>query len=136
MRRVTPMIHVPDVRRAVHWYEEIGFEIVSTGEEDGTLVWAEVAFGDGRLMFNTGGQNSAASRREVDLYLHVEDVESIARRVRELAEVVEELHDTFYGMREIIVRDPHGFWLTFGQQSPGNAQTCASNEAGPAFSTG
>jgi hypothetical protein len=31
--------------------------------------------------------------------------------------VVEDLHDTFYGMRELIVRDRDGFWVTFGQPS-------------------
>jgi hypothetical protein len=30
---------------------------------------------------------------------------------------VEDPHDTFYGMREFIVRDNNGFWITFGQPS-------------------
>lgn len=30
-------------------------------------------------------------------------------------EVREEIHDTFYGQRELILRDSNGFWLTFGQ---------------------
>ena len=29
--------------------------------------------------------------------------------------MVEDLHDTFYGMREFIIRDLNGFWITFGQ---------------------
>jgi hypothetical protein len=31
---------------------------------------------------------------------------------------VEDLHDTFYGMREFILRDCNGFWITFGQRIP------------------
>jgi hypothetical protein len=30
-------------------------------------------------------------------------------------EVMERVHDTFYGMREFIIRDLNGFWITFGQ---------------------
>lgn len=30
-------------------------------------------------------------------------------------QIVEEPHDTFYNMREIIIRDFNGFWMTFGQ---------------------
>ena len=30
-------------------------------------------------------------------------------------DVVEDPHDAFYGMREFIIRDLNGFWMTFGQ---------------------
>ena len=32
-------------------------------------------------------------------------------------------NNMFYGMREIIVRDLNGFWITFGQQLPADALT-------------
>jgi hypothetical protein len=28
---------------------------------------------------------------------------------------VEDLYDAFHGMREFIIRDINGFWVTFGQ---------------------
>ena len=31
-------------------------------------------------------------------------------------DVRETPHDTFYGMREIIIRDLNRFWLTFGEE--------------------
>ncbi len=34
-------------------------------------------------------------------------------------QVVAELGDTDYGMREFIIRDPNGFWITFGQNGGG-----------------
>ena len=37
------------------------------------------------------------------------------RRIQDQVEVVEGLHDTFYGMREFIIRDLNRFWMTFGQ---------------------
>jgi hypothetical protein len=32
-----------------------------------------------------------------------------------VVEVVEPLHDTFYGMREFTIRHVNRFWMTFGQ---------------------
>ena len=41
------------------------------------------------------------------------------------AEVVEGLHSTEYGMREFIVKDLNGFWITFGQPLQSRQVTCA-----------
>jgi hypothetical protein len=62
-------------------------------------------------MFNEGGRPSAAPRREVDLYVHVDDIAEFAHRRTWTRS--SRPHDTFYGMRELIVRDLNGFWLTF-----------------------
>ena len=114
-RRVTPMIHVPDVKATMAWYEAIGFSVVETNEDEGVVDWALLSFGDGRVMFNAGGQTSAAERREVDLYLNTEDVRGLYQRLLHRVEIRKGLHDTFYGMREFIVRDLNGFWVTFGE---------------------
>jgi len=51
----------------------------------------------------------------VDLYVYVEDLEAAYARVAAVAELIESVHDTEYGMREFIVRDLNRFWLPFGQ---------------------
>jgi hypothetical protein len=45
----------------------------------------------------------------------VEGVDALFARLPQGVEVFEGPHDTFYGMREFIVRDSSGFWLTFGE---------------------
>jgi len=113
---VTPMIHVPDVRATVDWYASIGFSVITTFDDDGDgLSFAIVSFGDSEVMFNCGGQPSARDRREVDLYIRSDDVAAVRRRLEGHVEIVEDLHDTFYGMREFIIRDCNRFWITFGQ---------------------
>lgn len=57
-------------------------------------------------------------RREVDLYLDVDNVDELYERLKDGVEVVKGLHDTFYGMREFIIRDLNRFWITFGQHTP------------------
>lgn len=120
-RNATPMIHVPDVRATADWYAGIGFTIEETYVDGGDgLSFAILRYGAGRVMFNSGGSPSAARRREVDLYVDVDDVEAIHERLKDRVEIVEGLHDTFYGMRELIIRDPNRFWITFGQPISGS----------------
>jgi len=117
--RVVPMIHVPDVRATVEWYQSIGFSIVNTyGNDAGGLSFAIVSFGNTWVMFNQGGQPSTHFRREVDLYIYTNKVDDIFKRLKDRVEVIEKPHDTFYGMHELIIRDLNRFWLTFGEQSP------------------
>lgn len=116
-QRVTAMIHVPDVRAAVNWYEAIGFRVLDTGEVEAEMVWALLSFGEGRIMFDEGGQPGAQARREVDLYIHTANVDDLFQRLKDRVAIQEEPHDTFYGMREFIVRDLNGFWITFGEPS-------------------
>lgn len=115
VQKVVPMIHVPDVRATVEWFKTIGFEVTGTHEEDGALSWAALSFGATGIMLNEGGLPSSAHRREVDLYVYTDDVDGLYQRVKDVVEVVEGLHDTFYGMREFIIRDLNRFWIPFGQ---------------------
>ena len=117
-QKVVPMIHVPDVRATVDWYESIGFTVINTYGNDGEgLSFAILSFGISEVMFNQGGQPSARDRREVDLYVYSDNVDDFYQRIKDRVEVVEGLHDTFYGMREFIIRDLNRFWITFGQPS-------------------
>lgn len=112
------MIHVPDVRATVDWYESIGFQVVATyGNESDGLSFAIVSFGEGEVMFNEGGETSAKHRREVDLYVYTDDVDEVYERLKDRVEVFKGPHNTFYGAREVIIRDLNRFWITFGQDS-------------------
>ena len=65
-QKVVPMIHVPDVRETVEWYESIGFDVVARygNETDDGLSFAIVSFGDGQVMFSQDGETSDKWRRE------------------------------------------------------------------------
>jgi hypothetical protein len=123
-KKVVPMFHVPDVRRTVDWYRDIGFDVTVTYDDNrGGLSFAMVSFGAGEVMFSWGGLLSSHHRREVDLYAYTEDVDDLYDRIKDHVEIVEGPHNMFYGMREIIVRDVNGFWITFGQQIPAEVLT-------------
>lgn len=112
----TPMIHVPDVRATAKWYESIGFTILEMYDDGGDgSSFAILSAGMTRIMFNQGGRASAERRREVDMYVDVDDVDQLYASLEGRVEIVEAPHDTHYGMRELIIRDLNRFWITFGQ---------------------
>ncbi len=116
--RVVPMIHVPDVRATVDWYSGIGFTVKATyGDEADGLSFAILSLGNSEVMFNQGGRASASHRREVDLYVYTDNVDDLYQRLKDRVDVEAAPHDTFYGMRELIIRDLNRFWITFGQTS-------------------
>src|SRR5262245_53560518 len=120
IRKCVPMIHVPDVRATVEWYQGIGFEVTQTaGDEGDGLSFAMLSFGASQVMFTSGGAPSSARRRDVDLYVYTDDVDGLHERLKNGADVVKAPHDTFYGMRELIIRDVNRFWVTFGERSAG-----------------
>jgi len=112
---VVPMIHVPDVSAAVDWYRSIGFKVIRQNEEDDETNWAKLSFGSSEIMLNAGGKPGTGHRRDVDLYITVDNVDDLYPRLKDRVQVVEEIYDAFYGMREFIIRDINGFWVTFGQ---------------------
>ncbi|HMO81602.1 MAG TPA: VOC family protein [Pyrinomonadaceae bacterium] len=118
VKKVGPMIHVPDVQKTVDWYKDIGFTVTDSFDDEGELNWAMLSLGTSELMFNAGGRSSSSDRREVDLYVYVENIDDLYIQLKERAEVVGEIDNTFYGMREFIIRDPNRFWVTFGQEAP------------------
>jgi len=115
MATITPMLQVPDIRATIAWYVSVGFTLLESAEEEGELTWALLGYGEGRVMFNCGGHASDAPRRDADLYLGVENVDALFEALPRGVSVFEGPHDTFYGMREFILRDNNGFWLTFGE---------------------
>ncbi|TFI57973.1 hypothetical protein E2493_12315 [Sphingomonas parva] len=116
--KLTPMIHVPDVRAAADWYVALGFALIGynpTCSDTEVWDWAALRLGPTGLMFNLGGQSSEAPRREVDLYIDTDALDVLWSRLRDRAEIVEPPHATEYGRREFIIRDLNRFWITFGQ---------------------
>jgi uncharacterized glyoxalase superfamily protein PhnB/catechol 2,3-dioxygenase-like lactoylglutathione lyase family enzyme len=121
---LTPYIVVSDARRAMDWYAEV-FDAQPRGElyvnADGTIGHAEVAVGDGVLMFAEHSDlwpdvpvrapdNPATFSHT--LHLQVEDVDGTTERARRSGASVErEPTDAPYGRGSVIV-DPFGHrWM-------------------------
>lgn len=75
------------------------------------------------LARRSGGELGSRHRREVDLYAYTEDIGALHDRIKDRIEIIKSPHNMFDGMREVIVRDLNGFWITFGQEVPAEVLT-------------
>jgi hypothetical protein len=132
VRRVDPMIRVPNVRTAVSWYRSIGFELEGEHEIDTDAAWAGLSLGGCFLMLVPGG--TANARHEVSFWFKTDRVDDLyqALKQRQLerasavlageapaipeARFTADIHDAFYGQREFTIVDLNGYELNFAQE--------------------
>ena len=130
------LLRVEDAGRSLRFYKELGFREELLFRKDGRLYFGEMTLGDpkgGALMFlerewwpDDAGEPSADGRGTV-LYLPVEDVDAVRRRIPDEA-VVRGPRDEYFG-RELVVRDPDGFRISFLQLWPGGERLPEGVEA-------
>ena len=126
---IIPFIRYEDPSAMIDWLERaFGFERRVVHEEGGTVVHAEVAFGNGLFMVGaTRADDPTAARTPRQLggaatggmYAVVDDVDAHCERARAAgAEVLMEPTDQDYGSRDYVARDPEGHVWTFGTYRP------------------
>jgi uncharacterized glyoxalase superfamily protein PhnB len=124
-----PFLSYEDAPAALDWLAKaFGFERTQVHEgEDGKIVHAEMRFGDGMVMLGSAGPNPFGMKTAKELGAVNQGIYSIVdegldahyeRAVAAGAEVVLPLHDTDYGSREYLVRDPEGNIWSFGTYRP------------------
>ena len=125
---VIPFLGYEDLRAALDWLAKaFGFEeIAAHNGENGQIVHAEMRFGDGMVMLGRPGPSfGMKTPKELGavsggVYSIVDDgIDAHFERAKSAgAEVVMELHDTDYGSREYMVKDPEGNLWSFGTYRP------------------
>ena len=112
-----PHFLVPDVLQAAQYYRDtFGFEIdLVFGHPE--PVFVRVRRDQVALHFNRSPEGAARPNRDTyDAYFFVHNVDVLQQELRAAsAKIVEGPVDRSYRMRELVVRDPNGFTLCFGQ---------------------
>jgi uncharacterized glyoxalase superfamily protein PhnB len=138
LKKLWTNMMVSDIHETIGFYQKMfGFEHVMSvpkGSEDilfqydagQQLVYAVIRYGDIEMMLqereslmeNIPGafQPDTLTGGTVTFFFATGDVSAIAAKVKGVCEIVRDLHDTFYGMREIYIRDLNGYILCFAQQ--------------------
>jgi uncharacterized glyoxalase superfamily protein PhnB len=120
IERNTPEFLVQDVDATVRYYvEALGFAVDMRVPEDDAqpAEWAMVKRDGASFMFEK--REPFGNGEGVDFYLHVTDVNVLLEELRRRgAEIVGEPEDTWYGMRNVTVRDPNGYELIFASPVP------------------
>ncbi len=124
----TPILHVKSVEPSLKfWTERFGFKKTIEVPEGDHLGFVALENGTVEVMYQTysGMQTDPANplAKAVDqgptfLFMEVADINSVANALH-AAEIVQPIHETFYGSKEIVVKEPGGHFVIFAQM-PGH----------------
>lgn len=115
------MLRVPDVAAAIHGYERVGFRVEETDaalQPDGSIGWCSLCFEGASIRLRPGRRGDADGHGDLTLSFDVADARAVYDDVPPHAEVVYPPTGQGYRRVDFEVRDPHGYRLLFGHDSP------------------
>ena len=123
-QNLTPNLMVSDVAATIEYYEKVlGFQTIMSVPSDEKLVFAIVKANNVMLMFQDEQSLKAEypqlekcdHRAGLTLYVHVDDIMHLYEQLKGKANIVKELHTTFYGSKDFAIEDCNNYILTFSQ---------------------
>jgi catechol 2,3-dioxygenase-like lactoylglutathione lyase family enzyme len=119
-----PLLNVADIDASLaFWRGLIGFEVTQLFAPEGKPMFANLKSGEVQLMLNARGGDAGARQArphytEAVIYLGVDDVHALVRRLRAEGFDAPDPERQIYGVDEICVRDPDGYEIAFTSPSP------------------
>ena len=124
INRSTPILHVRSVEPSLKfWTERFGFKPTIQVPEGDHLGFVALEQGPVELMLQTyEGMQSDGSNplaKAVDkgpsfIFMEVPDINAVINSLQG-AEIVQGLHETFYGAKEVVAKEPGGHYVIFSQ---------------------
>src|SRR5271165_4226694 len=123
VKRITPVLFAEEIEPCVKfWVDRLGFQKTAEVPDGNKLGFAMLQKGNVELMY----QSYASAEKDVAsvsqlvrkgptfLYVEVDSLDDTIAAVQG-AEVVMPVRTTFYGAKEIGIKDPAGHFITFAQ---------------------
>ena len=123
VKKITPVLFAEEIEPCVKfWVERLGFQKTVEVPEGNKLGFAMLQKGNVELMYQSyasadkdvSAASQAVRKGPTFLYVEVENLDEAIAAVKG-AEVVIPVRTTFYGAREIGIKDPAGHFITFAQ---------------------
>jgi uncharacterized glyoxalase superfamily protein PhnB len=124
INRSTPILHVKSVEPSLKfWTERFGFKSTIQVPEGNHIGFVALESGSVELMYQTfeGMQSDsnnplaqAVEKGPSFIFMEVPDINAVIKSL-DSAEVVQGLHETFYGAKEVVVKEPGGHFVIFSQ---------------------
>ncbi|MFH1287481.1 MAG: VOC family protein [bacterium] len=133
-KKLTPNIMVKDVNKTTDYYKQkFAFEFVMGVDEkkevkmenfdSSVLTWALLKKDDVEIMFQRNDslieEFPDLKRLEMGgtftLYIGMQDVKSFYEKVKNNVEIVKDIHKTFYGADEFVIKDLNGYIIYFSK---------------------
>jgi uncharacterized glyoxalase superfamily protein PhnB len=122
MENLSPNLFVKDINETIEFYEQLGFQVITTVPEKGEFIWAMMSCNKVTFMFQTfdsldkdlpaisrGGGGSLL------FYIGIKNIRDFFEGLKEKVTIVKGLNKTFYGATEFSILDNNGFVLTFAE---------------------
>src|SRR5689334_11018536 len=125
INKSTPILHVKAVEPGLQfWTERFGFKTTIEVPEGDHIGFAAIDNGTVELMYQTyEGMKDAGPLAETVqqgpsfIFMEVSDIDAIGKALQP-AEIVQDIHETFYGAKEIVAQEPGGHYVIFSQLPP------------------
>jgi uncharacterized glyoxalase superfamily protein PhnB len=126
LKKLTPNLMVEDVQATLTFYRDVlGFEVLTTLPDTAPFDFAIVRRDAVELMFqsrtslseNVPALTGSPIGASQTFYIEVSGLRDLYEQVRGRAEIVVDLHTTFYGTQEFYFRDVNGYILSFSEAS-------------------
>lgn len=124
INKSTPILHVKSVEPSLEfWTKRFGLKTTIQVPEGDHIGFAAVENESIELMFQTyEGMKADSSNplaRAVDqgpsfVFMEVADINAVSDALKG-AEIIQELHETFYEAKEIVAKEPGGHFVIFSQ---------------------
>ena len=122
--RSTPILHVKSVEPSLKfWTERFGFKVTIQVPEGDHIGFAALEKGSVELMLQTyqGMQSDVNNplakmldRGPSFIFMEVPSITAVIEALKG-AEIVQGLHETFYGAKEVVAKEPGGHFVIFSQ---------------------
>lgn len=124
INKSTPILHVKSVEPAIKfWAEKFGFKVTIEVPEGDHIGFAALENGSVELMYQTySGMKADPNNPLADfvekgpsfLFIEVADINKVIEALKD-GEIVQGLHETFYGSKEVVAKEPGGHFVIFSQ---------------------
>jgi uncharacterized glyoxalase superfamily protein PhnB len=123
VKKITPVLFVKEIEPVLpFWVERLGFTKTIEVPDGEKLAFVSLVKGSTEVMYQTyasvdkldPAMSEAARKGPTFLYIEVGDLDAVLAALKGVA-LVKPVNTTFYGMREFIVQDPGGHYVTFAQ---------------------
>ena len=122
INKSTPILHVEAVEPGLKfWTERFGFQTTIQVPEGDHVGFAALDNGTVELMYqtyegmkNAGPLAEAAAHGPSFIFMEVSDIQTI-KKALEQTQIVQDIHETFYGAQEIVAKEPGGHYVIFSQ---------------------
>lgn len=109
---LVPLAHVADVRKAIEFYQLLGFEVTKTVEHGGQTQWAWLRHGGADLMIGRSARPMNPGAQDILFYMYAPDVAAYRAELEANGVKVGPIQYPFYSPRgEFRIDDLDGYTL-------------------------